>query len=32
MEFVGYIEEPVYDSNGNIAYTQYTMKWRSVDD
>lgn len=28
MSFNGYIEEPVYDSNGNVAYIQYTMDWR----
>ena len=28
MSFNGYIEEPVYDSDGNVAYMQYTMDWR----
>ena len=28
MSFNGYIEEPVYDSNGNVVYIQYTMDWR----
>ena len=28
MSFNGYIEEPVYDSNGNVVYMQYTMDWR----
>ena len=28
MSFNGYIEEPVYDSNRNVAYIQYTMDWR----
>ena len=27
MSFNGYIEEPVYDSNGNVAYMQYTIDW-----
>lgn len=30
MIFNCYVEEPVYDSNGNIAYYQYTIEWRSV--
>ena len=28
MSFNGYIEEPVYDNNGNVAYMQYTIDWR----
>ena len=32
MSFNGYIEEPVYDSNGNVAYIQYTMDWRMKND
>lgn len=32
MSFNGYIEEPVYDSNGNVAYIQYTMDWRIVNE
>ena len=32
MSFNGYIEEPVYDSDGNIAYMQYTMDWRMENE
>ena len=28
MSVNGYIEEPVYDRNGSVAYMQYTMDWR----
>ena len=32
MSFNGYIEEPVYDSNGNVAYIQYTTDWRAENE
>ena len=32
MSFNGYIEEPVYDNNENVAYIQYTMDWRMENE
>ena len=32
MDFNGYIEEPVYNTDGSIAYTQYVMNWRTDNE
>lgn len=32
MDFNGYIEEPVYNTDESIAYTQYTMDWRTDNE
>lgn len=32
MDFNGYIEEPVYNTDGSIAYMQYTMNWRTDNE
>ena len=32
MSFNGYIEEPVYDSDGSVAYMQYTIDWRMENE
>ena len=28
MDFAGFIEEPIYNEDGNVAYYQYTMTWK----
>ena len=32
MSFNDYIEEPVYNSDGSVAYMQYTMDWRTENE
>lgn len=31
MEFTGYVEAPVYNSNGTVAYYQLEMVWKEID-
>lgn len=30
MEFEGYIEVPIFNEDGTIAYYQYEMNWKEV--
>ncbi len=32
MDFNGYVEEPVYNNDGSVAYIQYTMNWRTGNE